>query len=761
MRALRARWLRSAALAMGAAALAGGTALAQPAQPVASNRVALVVGEGAYRTDPLPAAPDDAGLVAQVLAGAGFDVTGARDLDGDALRRAFRDFLDKAGAAGPDGIAVVYVAGRAVQADGDDFIVPVDARLARPADVPIEALRLADFTHALAALPIQARVVIVDGAYPGGPASSAPGLALAEAEQGELIAFNAAPGTVAPAATGPYGAYAQALVAAVKQGGVPVGEVFDRVRLAVNQATGGAVVPWDSDKLTRSFTFFDRAPNAPAVGSAQVPFAALEKRPLAGFPPDQAYDVAVARDTLPAYTEFLAAFPNDPLARRVRLILAVRREALFWRDAVSANTPGAYWTYLARYPKGPHAADARRRLTRLAVAAAPPPRFVPLAFDVPPPGPDDLAYDRAPAFDAPDLPPPPPPPVFLLPPPVEVVVVRPPPPPGPAFLPVPVPVAIPYVRPPAEPGVILPPRGVPGSYARPRPYARGPNGDGLVVQAAPAPAAQAQPAPALAAPVQAPPAPTTIPVPPAGARPRPAPPVQPAPAAPSLPQPPAPVSPRAPTLPVPPSHALPVPPQPAASQPAPPASPHALPGARPPAVAPQAAEPQPPAPPTVAPVPHGAGAHPPRLEPEPPPAAPAEAAPPPVPPKPERRPGAPGEPRPRSPDLVAPAEAPPPHAAPAAQPHPPAARPRPQPDPAPRPAPERPPEPPHAAAPADAAPPARRAPDGSAPERPPATRPAPERAAGDHRPGEHPPGEHGPGGHRQGCGHPGEPPCRP
>lgn len=343
--------MRGAAVAMGLAVLAGSPLRAQPAP--ASSRVALVIGEGAYRTGPLPAAPDDAGLVAQVLAGAGFDVTGARDLDGDGMRRAFRDFLDRAGAAGPDGIAVVYFAGRAVQSDGDDFLVPVDARLARPADVPIEALRLADFTHALAALPIQARVVIVDGAYPGGPAaggppSSAPGLALMEAEQGELLAFNAAPGTVAPATAGPYGVYAQALVAAVKQGGVPVDEVFDRVRLAVNQSTGGAVVPWDSDKLTRSFAFFDRAPGAPAVASAQVPFAALEKRPLRGFPPDQAYDVAVARDTLPAYTEFLAAFPDDPLARRVRLILAVRREALFWRAAFGGNTPGAYWTYLAR-----------------------------------------------------------------------------------------------------------------------------------------------------------------------------------------------------------------------------------------------------------------------------------------------------------------------------------------------------------------------------------------------------------------------------
>ena len=104
--------------------------LAQQAAPPASNRVALVIGEGAYRSGALPAAPNDAGLVAETLAGAGFDVTGARDLDCDGLRGAVRDFLAKAGAAGPDGIALVYLAGRALQFDGDNYFEPVGSRLA-------------------------------------------------------------------------------------------------------------------------------------------------------------------------------------------------------------------------------------------------------------------------------------------------------------------------------------------------------------------------------------------------------------------------------------------------------------------------------------------------------------------------------------------------------------------------------------------------------------------------------------------------------
>ena len=39
---------------------------------------------------------NDAGLIAQTLEAAGFEVVGARDLDQDTMHHSFRDFLDKA-----------------------------------------------------------------------------------------------------------------------------------------------------------------------------------------------------------------------------------------------------------------------------------------------------------------------------------------------------------------------------------------------------------------------------------------------------------------------------------------------------------------------------------------------------------------------------------------------------------------------------------------------------------------------------------------
>src|SRR5271157_274920 len=130
------------------------SSLATNAQQAAQNpRIALVIGNATYRDQALATTANDAGLIAETLQAAGFDVVGARDLDGQSLRTALRDFLDKAAAAGPDMQAFVYFAGRGVQYAGDNYVVPIDATLRRDADVPIEAIRVGDFVHALATLP--------------------------------------------------------------------------------------------------------------------------------------------------------------------------------------------------------------------------------------------------------------------------------------------------------------------------------------------------------------------------------------------------------------------------------------------------------------------------------------------------------------------------------------------------------------------------------------------------------------------------------
>ena len=345
------------------------------AQP-AESRLALVIGNADYRSGALATAANDAGLVAETLRAEGFEVIGAANLDQDSLRRAFRDFLAKAAQAGPDAIAFVYLSGRGLQYEGENYFAPIEAVIARDSDIPIEALRVSDFTRALAALPLRARIVVLDAARANIFAKDgqlAGGLALVEPEPGALYAFNAAPGTIAPDEPGPYGAYASALAEMLREGGLPLDEVFSRVRLRVDQATRGAFVPWDVSKIEPPLVLLAGAANAPPPEAGRS-YAALQARPIQAFPPDEAYAAAIERDTIGGYQEFLTAYPDGPLAPRVRALLAARREALTWRRAVRANTPDAYWTYMRRYPRGPHFWDARRRLEVLSAPLEPPPR---------------------------------------------------------------------------------------------------------------------------------------------------------------------------------------------------------------------------------------------------------------------------------------------------------------------------------------------------------------------------------------------------
>src|SRR5437588_5172335 len=231
-----------------------------PGAAQSEKRIALVIGNAGYQAGALNTPANDAGLIAQTLQAAGFDVVGARDLDQDSLRHAFRDFVEKATSSGPDTVAFVYVGGYGLQLEGENYFVPIDAKIARDTDIPAESLRISDYSRPLAALKLKASIVVVDAARANSFAKSgqplAGGLALVEPEPGLLIAFNAAPGTVAPEGQGPYGPYAQALAEMMRDGGLPLAGVFDRARLRVNEVTKGAEVPWHASKLTTTSVLF-------------------------------------------------------------------------------------------------------------------------------------------------------------------------------------------------------------------------------------------------------------------------------------------------------------------------------------------------------------------------------------------------------------------------------------------------------------------------------------------------------------------------
>jgi hypothetical protein len=142
----RALWaLASLSLGIAPGTLASGTA-------VAENRIALDIGNSAYETvTALPNPANDAEAIGDLLASAGFEVVAAPNLSQNEMRQAISNFTGIAAGKGPAPVTLVFHAGRGLQMDGENYLVPIDARIQWEADVPLQATRLADLMTALGA----------------------------------------------------------------------------------------------------------------------------------------------------------------------------------------------------------------------------------------------------------------------------------------------------------------------------------------------------------------------------------------------------------------------------------------------------------------------------------------------------------------------------------------------------------------------------------------------------------------------------------
>lgn len=398
------------------------------------RRLGLVVGLADYGETRHPTALQDASLVAQALKQAGFELAEGANLSQNELRAMLRDFADKVGAAGPDALIAVYVAGVGVQEDGENILIPAGARLRQKSDLGIEGLRIDDMLRVVGSMPASARIVMLDAAY-AHPyaqlvADGGRGLAPVEKREGMLVAYNHSPNQTVELPRTNYGAYAMALAEVLAEPGLELSTIFNRVRLRVHDQTQGLQTPWDVNGLNRPIVLV-----APAPGAAPVP-APAPRRPIAELGADEAYGRAVEIDTIKSYEEFLRAYPDHPQAKRVRAMIASRREAYYWQRARRANTSRAYWTYLRRYPNGAHAGEAEARLARLSAPVEPPVDFEEIIYDdLPPPPPVEVEiYETVVVEDNWSVLPPPPGfgIIGLPPPPLAIIDLPPPPPPVPS-----------------------------------------------------------------------------------------------------------------------------------------------------------------------------------------------------------------------------------------------------------------------------------------------------------------------------------------
>lgn len=383
------RWLCLISVFLGWFAFAEG-ALAQNAAP--EQRFALVIGNSSYRNvTVLPNPANDARAMEKLLRDAGFDVTLAPDLSQSDMRRAIREFATMVTAKGPNAVALVYYAGHGVQIDGENYLVPVDAKIERESDVPIEAVRLVDVMSTLGETPARMRIVILDACrnnpFVSIKQTTGRGLAIVDAPQGSIVSYATSPGMEALDGAGENSPFTAALTTVAREPNLPIEQAFKRVRLDVHKATHGVQTPWESSSLTSDFAFFGQAapkaepakaeagakmdPSAPprVAGKPIVRPPSYWRAQLQGKRADDAFEFVIREDVVEAYEEFLVVYASSSYAPRVRSLLERRREMIVWFTAVTVDTALAYQGFIDRYPNSDLTTTAQRLRDRAQVRA--------------------------------------------------------------------------------------------------------------------------------------------------------------------------------------------------------------------------------------------------------------------------------------------------------------------------------------------------------------------------------------------------------
>jgi len=272
----------------------------------AEPRVALVIGNGAYRSVPeLDNSRNDADDISEQLKRVGFAVIDGRDLDRSAMYAALGRFAQRV--RGTDA-GLVYYSGHGMQINGQNYLVPVDLKLAGGSSfTPFDLVKLDDVVEALN-YTAGVKLLVLDACRDNPFANSVAdnkgsrgigatrGLAKIERSQGMLIAYSTQSNSVAADGIGRNSPFTAALVREIQVPGLEVATVFRRVAINVNRETQGAQTPELSVSLLQDFYLNPQESDidawkklGPSAGAADL------RRFISAFPQSVLLDAARAR----------------------------------------------------------------------------------------------------------------------------------------------------------------------------------------------------------------------------------------------------------------------------------------------------------------------------------------------------------------------------------------------------------------------------------------------------------------------------------
>jgi hypothetical protein len=243
----------------------------------ASERIALVIGNGAYQRVPtLPNPSRDAADMARALERLDFRVTRLTNATASEMRKALIEF----GRASEGSlISVVYYAGHGMEAGGENWLIPVDAELRTDTDVESESVSLRSVNLQVG----KARklgLIILDACrnnpFAAGMKRSlntravSRGLAPTEPTDNVLIAYAARDGTTASDGDGRNSPFTTALLRHIETPGLEISFLFRRVRDDVMTTTNRTQQPFVYGSLSKEEIYLKTPVAAVASPSAKA-----------------------------------------------------------------------------------------------------------------------------------------------------------------------------------------------------------------------------------------------------------------------------------------------------------------------------------------------------------------------------------------------------------------------------------------------------------------------------------------------------------
>jgi uncharacterized caspase-like protein len=216
------------------------------------ERLALVIGNSAYpdADAPLSQMASDAQALANVLRKDGFVVDVVENATHAEMTRAIDRLKSRAGSSST---VLLYFGGYGVQSEGQDYMIPVDAKIWRESDVRRDGVSVDRLLSEITGSGARIRLAVIDASrrnpYERRFRRYSHGLASLQAPANALVLTSTAPNQVVDDRDGPHSPLMTALLKEMNPSTRSIQEIFEDTRAAVAATTQNRQIPSVSSTL--------------------------------------------------------------------------------------------------------------------------------------------------------------------------------------------------------------------------------------------------------------------------------------------------------------------------------------------------------------------------------------------------------------------------------------------------------------------------------------------------------------------------------